>query len=152
MISEADHIHNKAIFDCVNEAMNQARPYGVQGEPMPWSNKPRKNIYLNVQDNLESIQSQLEKVLDEVKSKVLSWASTYAGSSTGYDGSKEVDKLIDRGNRVSEKQIERIIKDEVDHSDDKEWQGCNDNIVAQVKMELADRLLDHLVGETVGIL
>ena len=22
MISEADHIHNKAIFDCVNEAMN----------------------------------------------------------------------------------------------------------------------------------
>jgi KaiC/GvpD/RAD55 family RecA-like ATPase len=22
LISEADHIHNKAIFDCVNEAMN----------------------------------------------------------------------------------------------------------------------------------
>lgn len=29
MISEADHIHNKAIFDCVNEAMNLQRPYGV---------------------------------------------------------------------------------------------------------------------------
>lgn len=37
MISEADHIHNKAIFDCVNEAMNMVRPYGLQGEPMPWS-------------------------------------------------------------------------------------------------------------------
>ena len=29
MISEADHIHNKAIFDCVNEAMNLCRPYNV---------------------------------------------------------------------------------------------------------------------------
>lgn len=38
MISEADHIHNKAIFDSVNEAMNMARPYGAGGEPMPWSN------------------------------------------------------------------------------------------------------------------
>jgi hypothetical protein len=38
MISEADHIHNKAIFDSVNEAMNMARPYGAAGEPMPWSN------------------------------------------------------------------------------------------------------------------
>jgi hypothetical protein len=55
MISEADHIHNKAIFDCVNEAMNQARPYGIVGEPMPWSNKARKNIYLDIKDNLPSI-------------------------------------------------------------------------------------------------
>lgn len=55
MISEADHIHNKAIFDCVNEAMNQARPYGVSGDPMPWSNKPRKNVYLAMEDSLESV-------------------------------------------------------------------------------------------------
>ena len=38
MISEADHIHNKAILYSVNEAMNMARPYGASGEPMPWSN------------------------------------------------------------------------------------------------------------------
>ena len=45
MISEADHIHNKAIFDAVNEAMNLARPYGVMGEPMPWACLGKKNIY-----------------------------------------------------------------------------------------------------------
>ena len=44
MISEAQHIHNKIIFDCVNEALNLNRPYNYQGEPMPWSNKPRKNL------------------------------------------------------------------------------------------------------------
>lgn len=45
MISEADHIHNKAIFDAVNEAMNSIRPYGLEGEPMPWSHRPRKNVF-----------------------------------------------------------------------------------------------------------
>lgn len=47
MISEADHIHNKAIFDCVNEAMNLVRPYGVQGEPPPWSIvRPRRHGFM----------------------------------------------------------------------------------------------------------
>ena len=63
MISEADHIHNKAIFDCVNEAMNMARPYGVNGEPMPWSNAARKNVYLMIEDNIESVTNALEKIL-----------------------------------------------------------------------------------------
>ena len=48
MISEADHIHNKAIFDGVNEAMNSVRPYGLEGEPMPWSTRPRKNVFANI--------------------------------------------------------------------------------------------------------
>jgi len=85
MISEADHIHNKAIFDCVNEALNQARPYGIAGEPMPWSNKPRKNVFLHIEDSMESVIKTLEKVLDEVKSKVLGWASTYAGAINQYN-------------------------------------------------------------------
>lgn len=67
MISEADHIHNKAIFDCVNEAMNEARPYGVAGEPMPWTNTPRKNVFLMIEDNIESVTNTLEKVLMQVK-------------------------------------------------------------------------------------
>ena len=47
MISEADHIHNKAIFDAVNEAMNLSRPYGVVGEPAPWTtNYPVRNTHL----------------------------------------------------------------------------------------------------------
>lgn len=47
MISEADHIHNKAIFDCVNEAMNLVRPYGVHGELAIWSQQaPSRNANL----------------------------------------------------------------------------------------------------------
>ena len=68
MISEADHIHNKAIFDCVNEAMNMVRPYGIQGEPMLWSKVPRKNVFSLVDDgSIESVNMALERVLDQVK-------------------------------------------------------------------------------------
>jgi len=48
MISEADHIHNKAIFDAVNEAMNLVRPHGKHGEPMPWSTQGRKNSFMQI--------------------------------------------------------------------------------------------------------
>ena len=43
LLSEADHIHNKAVFDAINEAMKNLRPYGFAGEPMPWTNVPRKS-------------------------------------------------------------------------------------------------------------
>lgn len=30
------HIHNKAIFDCLNESLDQERPFGMWGAPFPW--------------------------------------------------------------------------------------------------------------------
>jgi hypothetical protein len=84
MISEADHIHNKAIFDCVNEAMNLCRPYSAQGEPMPWSAAPRKNVYLMIDDTLESVHRCLDKVLEQVKGHVMRWADTRAGAINLY--------------------------------------------------------------------
>ncbi len=38
---ECKHIHDKAVFDSVNEALNLIRPYGTAGEPMPWSLQQR---------------------------------------------------------------------------------------------------------------
>ena len=36
MITESTHIHNKAIFDAFNEAINNFRIYNTKGAPMPW--------------------------------------------------------------------------------------------------------------------
>ncbi len=36
LLGEADHIHNKAVFDAINEVLKSRRPYGTNGEPMPW--------------------------------------------------------------------------------------------------------------------
>jgi len=37
VITEAEHIHNKVIFDCINEAFDELRPYGKSGEPKVWN-------------------------------------------------------------------------------------------------------------------
>jgi len=34
-------VYNKAILDATNEALNMLRPYGLSGEPLPWSNQQR---------------------------------------------------------------------------------------------------------------
>lgn len=72
-MSESDHIHNKAIFDAVNEGLNLVRPYGRLGEPMPWSMRARKNFFPYANEN------DLEKVLDNVKKCILEWANIQAG-------------------------------------------------------------------------
>lgn len=75
LMSEAQHIHNKVIFDCVNEGLNMVRPYSNQGEPMLWSKKPRRNLIF-----LFDSADDLDKVLLHVKNTVVSWASTKAGA------------------------------------------------------------------------
>lgn len=36
-LAEVENIHNKAIFDAINEALDGFRPYGLKGPPLPWS-------------------------------------------------------------------------------------------------------------------
>jgi hypothetical protein len=64
-MSESQHIHNKVIFDCVNESLNMVRPYGSQGEPMPWSKKPRRNL-LFILDSTDDLDDLLIQVKDTV--------------------------------------------------------------------------------------
>lgn len=58
-----EHIHNKAIFDSLNEALNQYRPYYLaEGTPFAWS-VSEKNIvkYEITKHNMESIYNQAKK-------------------------------------------------------------------------------------------
>lgn len=75
LMSEAQHIHNKVVFDCVNESLNMVRPYASSGEPMPWSRKPRRNLMFM----FDSVDD-LDGVLVQVKQTVLNWARIRAGA------------------------------------------------------------------------
>ena len=74
-MSEAQHIHNKVIFDCVNEGFNMVRPYASAGEPMPWSRKPRRNVIFMFES-----PDDLDKILNNVKANVITWARIRAGA------------------------------------------------------------------------
>ena len=65
MMSEAQHIHNKVIFDCVNEGLNMVRPYSNQGEPMLWSRKPRRNLIFlfDSPDDLDGVLLQVKNIV-----------------------------------------------------------------------------------------
>jgi hypothetical protein len=36
-LAECAHIHNKVLFDCINDSLQQFRPHSKDGAPMPWS-------------------------------------------------------------------------------------------------------------------
>lgn len=42
LLAECEHIHNKVLFDCINDSLLQFKPYGKDGEPHPWSRKNRR--------------------------------------------------------------------------------------------------------------
>ena len=47
VLQEWENIHNKVLFDAVNEALDNYRPYGLRGPPLPWSQSTRTLTYKN---------------------------------------------------------------------------------------------------------
>ncbi|CDW82922.1 iq calmodulin-binding motif family protein [Stylonychia lemnae] len=151
MISESQHIHNKVIFDSVNEALNQVRPYGNQGEPMPWSKKPRKNLMFMF-DTTEN----LDQILYDVKTKVVSWSRTKAGAlPPKYGGTIEFHSQTQQMDEEQfahqrEKCLAQLLAQDLIQQEEK-WLDYEME-EAQVKIDLSDIILEHLIGETVDIL
>ena len=75
LIAECEHIHNKVLFDCINDSLLQFKPYGKEGEPLPWSRKNRRlkptddfsvNEIFEIEDN-----RSIKKILSMVRVKKL---------------------------------------------------------------------------------
>ena len=67
-LAECEHIHNKVLFDCINDSLLQFKPYGKEGAPLPWS---RMNRRLKPTDDFS-----VNEIFEIVKHDV----STYFGS------------------------------------------------------------------------
>lgn len=74
LVWESIHIQNKSFFDAVNESLMKFRPYGLTGEPMPWSNKVRR-----LQTKVEISSVDTERLFQMVKQEAFRWAQTYCG-------------------------------------------------------------------------
>lgn len=74
IIKEFEHIHNKAIFDTFNEALNIFRPfYTLGGPPYSWT-KSEKNLVLG-----KASQKNLGFILEKSKARVMEWSSYLCG-------------------------------------------------------------------------
>ena len=72
-LNEWSNIHNKSIFDAINDALDCYRPYGIKGPPLPWSLEVRDLTYRN------GSVSMAEEVIYSAKIKVMNWALVNAG-------------------------------------------------------------------------
>ena len=41
-LAECEHIHNKVLFDCINDSLLNFKPFSKEGKPLPWSRQNRK--------------------------------------------------------------------------------------------------------------
>ena len=113
MLGEWENIHNKVIFDAINEALDNYRPYGLRGPPMPWSQQTRTLTYRNGQ--------QVEHVLRQVRVKVMEWARTFAGAlpcsellmEYGIRGPLDEDKL----NLLREERLALVLAAEIEENE-----------------------------------
>lgn len=66
---ESQHIHNKLIFDSMNDVLDLFRPYGLNGQPYPWKQEIKHYKIKPI------TEENYEDVLEMAKEKVLEWAS-----------------------------------------------------------------------------
>ena len=65
------HIHNKAIFDSMNEYLDLLRPFGLWGKPFPWKKAP---AFLHI-----STEEEKEEKLKKASDKVIEYCSYVCG-------------------------------------------------------------------------
>lgn len=42
LVGECEHIHNKVLFDCINDSLLQFKPFGKEGPPFPWTRATKR--------------------------------------------------------------------------------------------------------------
>ena len=141
LIIEAEHIHNKVIFDATNEALQKYRPYGLQGVPMPWNNSSRC-----IKHN-----KPIKLILEEVKEELIDWSTIQAGKLCTEDmflsnGILDEELL----QQVREERLANMLAEEILEKDHM-WINYEFE-ETQVKLDLADMILECLSAELITIL
>ena len=155
LVWESIHIQNKGFFDAVNESLMKFRPYGLTGEPMPWSNKVRR-----LQTKVEISSVDTERLFQMVKQEVFRWGQTFCGclpspvfcfpaqSRETHSIKEEFNDELFQENR--EKRLTQVLSAETVEQEH-HWLNYEYE-EAQVKIDLSDMILEHLVDELVGLL
>ena len=70
---ELQHLHNKMIFDCMNDALEYFRPFDIRGRPLPWKLNQRKLTYSEINEE------NMDIVLEQAKNKVVEISLSMCG-------------------------------------------------------------------------
>ncbi|CAD8114577.1 unnamed protein product [Paramecium primaurelia] len=132
LVNEMERIHNKAIFDAFNEALDYHRPFGIKGRPLPW----RKNVIFR---QVSSVEDTLEKSA----LRVVQWAETLSGILLPQGSQVDNDILP----QVREERLDKMLKQEIFETDDR-WQEFDEEHT-EVALELSELIFNHLITEVI---
>jgi len=140
LLSEWSNIHNKCVFDAINDALDYYRPYELKGPPLPWSIELRELTYRN------GSTAVAQEIAYGVKGKVMSWAVTNAGmlqlpeeETEYYNGRKN------RLDKLREERLESMLTSEAREME----QNWTDYELeeTQVVLDIGDIILEQMTME-----
>ena len=141
-LSECAHIHNKVLFDCINDSLQQFRPHGKDGPPMEWSRLGRK---------LKPIEDfTLEEMFEITKHDLFRMAIMQAGTLPRKEfvfGGQFDEELF---SEIREKKLATLLVREIVETEP-QWLKW-DFEETQTKVDLADMVLESLMTETIDFL
>lgn len=141
-LAECQHIHNKVLFDCINDCLQQFRPHGKDGAPMVWSRLGRK---LKPTEDFT-----LEEMFEITKHDLYQMAITQSGTLPRREfvfGGKFDDELFAE---IREKKLAGLLCREIIETEP-QWLKW-DFEEAQTKIDIGDMVLEALVTETIEFL
>lgn len=142
-----EHIHNKAVFDAINESLDNYRPYGLKGLPFSWSKTTRTLTFKNNNTN------EVENVLNKVTGEVNQWCKTLAGPlpeselmrTHGYVCNNSMQK-----SQLDEDRLVLMLALEIEQNEDR-WIDYENEMTA-TKIDVSNMIYDVLMEETVHLL
>mmetsp|Transcript_25793 Transcript_25793/g.29731 ORF Transcript_25793/g.29731 Transcript_25793/m.29731 type:complete len:163 (-) Transcript_25793:240-728(-) len=72
VLTESIHIHNKALFDGFNDALDTFRLYKQKGEPMPWNIEGPLKLF---HDGDANQRKEIEQIFNQAISRLKEWTS-----------------------------------------------------------------------------
>lgn len=141
-LAECQHIHNKVLFDCINESLQQFRPHGKEGAPQVWSTAGRK---LKPTEDFT-----LEEMFEITKHDLFRMAIVQAGTLPRREfvfNHHFDDELFAE---IREKKLATLLCREIVETEPTwlKW----DFEEAQTKIDIGDMVLEALVTETIEFL
>lgn len=141
-LAECQHIHNKVLFDCINESLQQFRPHGREGAPVAWSTAGRK---LKPSEDFT-----LEEMFEITKHDLFRMAIVQAGTlpRREFVFNNHFDEELFA--EIREKKLATLLCREIVETEPTwlKW----DFEEAQTKIDIGDMVLEALVTETIEFL
>lgn len=136
-----EHIHNKMVFDSINELLQHCRVYGFTGAPFPWSDLTRSVCgAVSVEEVLRGLRERMIECCNMCVGKIM---SSEIFSPTGEMNEEIVNNI--RAEKLSNMlALELIDNDQVwaDYEFEED----------QVKIDISDVIFEVIVIETIKIL